>query len=322
MVYIRSANPDFDQIEGPKNDPPYTHGAQVRRSFVPMAFQVTSPLNSRRVLLPHALVLHVNPANYSENHTKKVERFQTRGGWVEQHWGDDLSEISADGSTGAFMNVYTGLSSVMRRNTIACDRFRDLHDLFHNNGSVYDPYGNVVLQGNIMLMYDRGTYIGVFATFEFEETAESPFAFRVSWTFKVRETILKLPMSMGFMGPPVRTPEFQGWNALAVQKPLPVNEPVPVPSSSASSQTSQQTAKANDAIGKNPVGKNPPAASGPAVKAPGPSSGSSTPQDKQIPTQSTPEPPPQSRAPQPPPGYYQQGGQWFDAAGNPASWGG
>jgi hypothetical protein len=158
-----------------------------------MAFQVTSPFDPLRVLLPHALVLHVNPASFGETHTKKVERIQTRGGFVEQHWPDDLSEISADGSTGAFMNLYTGTTSVLRQRTIAWDRFRDLYDLYHNNGSVYDPYGNIVLQGNIMLMYDRGTYIGYFRSFDFEETEESPFAFRINWSFKVQQTIVKLP---------------------------------------------------------------------------------------------------------------------------------
>jgi len=190
---IHSANPDFDLLQVPSTSPNYQHGLEQRKSGIPMAFQVTSPFNSRRVLLPHALVMHINPQSFSETHTKKVERIQTRGGFVEQHWGDDLTEISADGSTGAFMNIYTGLSSVMRHKTIAWDRYRDLHDLYRNNGSVYDPYGNIVLQGNVMLMYDRGTYIGYFRSIDIEESDDQPFAFKVSWNFKVEEEIMKIP---------------------------------------------------------------------------------------------------------------------------------
>ncbi len=185
-----------------------------------MAFQITSPFNSRRVLLPHALVMHVNPQNYSETHNKKVERIQTRGGFVEQHWGDELTEISADGSTGAFMNIYTGLSSVLRQRTIAWDRYRDLLDLYRNNGSVYNPFGAIVLQGDVMLMYDRGTYLGYFHTFDMEETADQPFTFRVTWAFKVREEIMKLPGLS--KGPAQRGkadayngPSFQGGNNVA-----------------------------------------------------------------------------------------------------------
>lgn len=190
---IGSPNPNSAAIDGPSNTPPYKHGLENRRGPIPMAFQVTSPFDPTRALLPHALVMHVNPSTLSETHTKKVERIQTRGGFVEQHWQDDLSELSADGSTGAFMNLYTGTTSVLRQRTIAWDRFRDLYDLFHNNGSVYDPYGNIVLQGNIMILWDRGTYIGYFKTFDYEETEESPFAFRMSWSFKVQQTLVQLP---------------------------------------------------------------------------------------------------------------------------------
>ncbi len=194
---IRSSTPNFVQLEKPTTQYGYIHGADVRQSFMPVAFQVTSPFNNRLALLPHALVMHVNPASWSETHAKKKEMIQTRGGYVEQHWFDELSEISADGSTGAFINIYTGLTSLLRQRTIAWDRFRDLYDLYRNNGSVYDPYGNVVLQGNILLMYDRGTYIGYFRTIDVEETEESPFAFKVSWTFKVQETVMRVP---GYVG--------------------------------------------------------------------------------------------------------------------------
>jgi hypothetical protein len=195
VPYINSPNADALAVTIPSTETGYVHGADSRSGYIPMAFQVTSPFDYAQVLLPHALVLHVNPASYTENHAKKVERIQTRGGWVEQHWGDDHVEISAEGSTGAFMNVYTGLSSVLRQQTIAWDRFRDLHDLYRNNGSIYDPNGAVVLQGMVRLMYDRGAYLGTFRTFEFEETAEMPFAFRMSWTFKTEHTIYEFPIS-------------------------------------------------------------------------------------------------------------------------------
>lgn len=175
-----------------------------------MAFQVTSPFNRWTALLPHALVLHVNPMSLQETHNQKIERIQTRGGFVEQHWGHQLAEISADASTGAFMNIRTGLTSVLRQRTIAWDRFRDLHDLFRNNGAVHDPQGNIVLQGNIILMYDRGSYIGGFRSFEWEETADSPFAFKLNWSFKVEQTFMDVDISASGIGVPA--PSFQQLN--------------------------------------------------------------------------------------------------------------
>lgn len=180
----------------------YSHPLDTRSPLgIPMSFQVVSPVNLRRMLLPHSLVLHVNPSSLVENSTQKKEVIQTRGGFVEQHWWQDLTDIQASGSTGSFINVQTGLTSILRQKTIAWDRFQDLVDLFHHNGSVFDPYGNIVLQGNIMLTYDRGVYIGSFRSFSFSETADSPFVFKLDWSFKVEETILEIPNlgSTGFV---------------------------------------------------------------------------------------------------------------------------
>jgi len=197
---IPSANFDFNVNVSPTTTPAYNHPAAVRNGTIPVAFQITSPLNVLEALLPHALVMHVNPANFNETFTKKVNRIQTRGGFVEQHWGDELSEIQADGSTGAFVNLTTGTSSLLRQQTIAWDRYRDLHDLYRNNGDVYDPYGNIVLRGNVMLMYDKAFYIGYFSTFESEETDGSPFTFSLNWTFKVETIVQNVPGVIGNAG--------------------------------------------------------------------------------------------------------------------------
>lgn len=245
MPRIPSANPDFTANNAPTLNPVNRHGLDSRKSFVPMAFQVTSPFEHRLALLPTALVMHVNPSNLSMNYTKKVERIQTRGGFVEQHWGDDLDEISADGSTGGFMNIRTGLAAVMRRRTIQYSRFRDLYDLYRNNGSVHDPYGNIVLQGAIMLMWDRGTYIGTFRQFEVEETDDSPYAFKLSWTFKVEDTILQLrPGSGGIGGPPA----FQSQNALpSVSSNQNVNSVPTTSSATTSGPSAEFTASSTNA---------------------------------------------------------------------------
>lgn len=210
MAYIRSANQsNFQALQkpGPAN---YQHGAQNRRGYIPLAFQITSPYDRLKAMLPHALVAHVNPESFAESFNKKIERIQTRGGFVEQHWGDDLSEISVDQSTGAFVNLYTGLSSVLRQRTIAWDRYRDLYDLYRNNASVYDPAGNIVLQGHVMLMFDRGTYLGYFRSFSVEETDSAPFSFKLSWSFKVVETIYQVPMNGAQV--PFRSAAFQSQN--------------------------------------------------------------------------------------------------------------
>jgi hypothetical protein len=193
MAYIRSANPSqFPALSAP-GEASYVHGADTRRGYIPLAFQVTSPFDELKAMMPHALVSHVNPSSFSESFTKKIERIQTRGGFVEQHWGDELSEISVEQSTGAFINLNTGLSSLLRQRTIAWDRYQDLFDLYRNDGNVYDPFGNVVLKGWVMVMFDRGTYLGSFRSFQKEETDDSPFTFKISWSFKVEKTLYQVP---------------------------------------------------------------------------------------------------------------------------------
>lgn len=221
MPRIPSPNPDLPLVPVPGADPGYTHPAATKKGPIPMAFQITSPFNRRVVLLPHALVLHVNPMSLQESHNQKMERIQTRGGWVEQHWGHDLIEISADQSTGAFMNIQTGLTSVLRQRTIAWDRFRDLHDLFRNNGALHDPEGNIVLHGNVMLMYDKGTYIGTFRSFSWEETEDTPFNFMLNWSFKVEETVFAVDASFATRNLQANAPMFQSKNleSQTVQQP-------------------------------------------------------------------------------------------------------
>ncbi len=200
--------------------------------------------------------MHVNPQTWSETHTKKVERFQTRGGFVEQHWGDELSEISADGSTGAFMNIYTGLTSVMRQRTIAWDRYRDLHDLYRNNGSLHDPFGNIVLQGDVMLMYDRATYIGFFEKFSVEETDDQPFAFKISWSFKVRQELMKIPNLVtdpnkrGKLNSNAisRAPQFQLRNALKTTS-TPAQAPQSAQTAQAAAALAQSAANQASTVG-------------------------------------------------------------------------
>ncbi len=213
---FRSAVADQPLVQVP-GAPQYEHPAITRKNTaIPVAFQITSPFNRNKVLLPHALTLHVNPSSFQESFVQKAERTQTLGGWVEQHWGSDLGEISADGTTGAFMNLYTGLSSVWRRHTIAWSKYQDLKNIFSNNGDVHDPSGRVVLKGHVMMIYDRGVYLGSFTQFSVEETEDSPFAFKLSWSFKVEYTVLSVESNFLMRSFNASAPDFQSQNLQAV----------------------------------------------------------------------------------------------------------
>ncbi len=194
MAYLRSNGASAFPALAEPGPPGYTHGADTKKGGVPLAWQVVSPYDCTKALLPHALISHINPSSLSETFSKKREVIQTRGGFVEQHWGDDLTDISAEQSTGAFVNIATGLAAVTHQKTIAWDRYQDLVDLYRNNGAIYHPLsGEVLLQGWVLLMYDRGMYLGTFRNFSVTMTDTSPFAFNLSWSFKVEHTIQQVP---------------------------------------------------------------------------------------------------------------------------------
>lgn len=152
--------------------------------YEPVLFQVVSP-DLTTLLLPDFLVLHVNPASLDSTYSKVITRIQTLGGFVEQHFGEQLTQLSASGSTGAFVSVERGVTTFDRGNTIAYRKFQQLLSVFKSNGSVYDDRGVVQFNGRIRIVFGGGTYDGYFMTFNYDESADSPFAFTLSWSFKV-----------------------------------------------------------------------------------------------------------------------------------------
>lgn len=169
-----------------KSIPSAFGGTGETRGASPVLFQVLSP-DYETLLLPEAMFLHVNPSSLDFSYTKRSSRFQTLGGWQEQHFGEQLSEISADATSGAFVNVDSGLTVLHRRETIAYRKFVHLKELFHNNGAVRNDEGAVVFRGRIRMTFEGGIYDGYFTDVSFSEAAEEPFSFTASWSFKVEK---------------------------------------------------------------------------------------------------------------------------------------
>lgn len=177
----------------------------------PILFQVVDGFN--RPLYGVLLALHVNPSSFNEGFTKSKNVVQTYGGFVEWHWPDELDTVSARQSTGAFIGPEVGLTAADSRDpgtvsgskpltvdpgrnaTIAYERYEDLKDLFRSNGAVYNGRGQPVIQGRVMMITDRGIYIGRFTNFEVSENAEKPFNFELTWEFKVEEVTYNFPQS-------------------------------------------------------------------------------------------------------------------------------
>ena len=168
------------------------------RGVRPVVFDIIAPDGVTSVLPDDLkLVLHVNPKSMKISYTKVIERTQTKGGFVEQHWGDGTQTIALDMATGGFMRLYSGLSDVTspemtegtRRETLAYNSYLDILALFHNNGSVYDIHGQVALQGQIKITFDGGVYYGWFNDFNVTEASTSPYQFTMSANFEVSHEV-------------------------------------------------------------------------------------------------------------------------------------
>lgn len=169
-----------------------------KKPYSPVIFDVLSP-NSDESILPedYKMVLHVPPQSMSIKYQKVISRIQTKGGFVEQHYGEGEVSMDFELVTGAFTRLYTGVISntspsvtgATRRDTLAYDSYLDMLALFHNNGSVYDTNGNIVLQGKIKIVFDGGVYLGWFSSFSVDESKDSPYSFTMSASFICDEEI-------------------------------------------------------------------------------------------------------------------------------------
>lgn len=177
--------------------------ADAKVGIRPFVFDIVAP-DGVTSMLPDdiKMVLHANPNQVEYNYEKQTTTSSTLHGWIEYYWGDNPTTISFDVASGVFIRPYTGLSAVTgqasvngetigksiggtRRDTITYDKYLDILSLFHNNGSIYDSIGQIVLQGRIKMTFDGGTWFGWFQSFSVTDDANSPYQFRVSLAMQV-----------------------------------------------------------------------------------------------------------------------------------------
>ena len=194
-------NPGFEE----------TFTTSARRGGKPILFQITDPLG--QPLYPYLLAMHVNPSDFNEGFVKSKNVVMTYGGFVEFNWPDELDTISINSSTGAFLGPEAGLTSGSdntngsqgqpsfaaggkgRHATMAWERQEDLLELFRCNGVIYNGSGQPVLRGRVMIIYDRGIYMGHFKSFQVTETDEKAFTFELAVEFAFEETVYVFPGS-------------------------------------------------------------------------------------------------------------------------------
>ena len=211
---------------------------------IPIFFEMVDSTNKQKGILVKnnffvtTLKLTPNPENMTINSAKKINRFNTLSGWVEEHWGDEIDTLSFNGSTFAFFGLNYGLTSEFRTQTDAYDFMKELIHLYQVNGCIYqnaDDYegadtiavtdflsNNTEFRGNhprkglikerlyIKLTYDYLTLLGRFETFDIIEDATKPFRFTYNLIFKAERTFYTLDVIPNQnLGNPIEVVEVQ-----------------------------------------------------------------------------------------------------------------
>ena len=178
----------------------------ITKQFTPSSFLDSGQISQRNVLpfyveilddsgspLPiPKLRLLVPPSSLEISMSKIVNRTVTRGGYIEEHWGDNLDELSASGSTASFMDPEVGLTRTYAKDTLSWDNFNLLFEAYRNNGLIYGDGGWVQKAGMIRLSFDNLVFDGYFTQFTVTEAADRQFAWNISWNFKSQHTSISV----------------------------------------------------------------------------------------------------------------------------------
>jgi hypothetical protein len=141
---------------------------------------------------------YVNPNNISPQYRKGRTPRKTLGGWEVQHWGNELTELTVNGTSGGMhrinengVNVGLDLATQTVRDSTAWKRLEELRQIYYR-----DQAGRNKERTSLWtLVYQGRYYIGTFASFSGpDENAEQPFQLKYSFTFVVEKEIT-LPLT-------------------------------------------------------------------------------------------------------------------------------
>lgn len=173
-----------------------------REPLLPMIFNVIFPETADllNVTGSDPFFLFVNPSSWSRSNTKVQSNSYVRNGIKTERWGEELEQITANGSIGAFYTQESGLTRTYRRQTPSFRNLMQLVQIYKNNGCIYGtsyegaeeaPSTNkrILDVGYIEILYGLELFRGTFESFTISEAADKPFTLEYSFVFNVAETI-------------------------------------------------------------------------------------------------------------------------------------
>jgi hypothetical protein len=108
------------------NVAPSSSGFGTRQSRIPNNRPGTERRHLMRWLVPEQPIIqmYVNPQNFKVDYKKQISKVRTKGGYVLQYWGEDLTTLNIGGTTG----------------TSGIEGINVLYDVYRNEQLMIDPY--------------------------------------------------------------------------------------------------------------------------------------------------------------------------------------
>lgn len=105
---------------------PGTSGYGTRQSRVSDFRPAINARNIMHWLVPEGPIvqMYINPQNVSYNYKKNISNQRTKGGYVLQYWGEELTTLNIGGTTG----------------TSGIEGINVLHDIYRNEQLAFDPF--------------------------------------------------------------------------------------------------------------------------------------------------------------------------------------
>lgn len=141
------------------------------------------------------LMMDINPSELVVTYKQIKNLTRTFGGFVEEHWPEELDTVSSSGTTAMFYtdkrDTYNapGLTVLDRRNSEAYANFQTLVNIYRNNGKVYDTKRTSIKRiAKVRMHYNEKVYEGHFTSFTIKEDANNLFCLEYDFAFEVHKT--------------------------------------------------------------------------------------------------------------------------------------
>ena len=106
--------------------PPSSSGDGTRQNRIPPNRSTRLQRNLVRWFLPEAGIvdMYVNPRNIKYNDKKIINDMRTKGGYIQQYWGEEKTVLNIEGTTGS-----SGVEGI-----------NVLEDVYRSEQIAFDPY--------------------------------------------------------------------------------------------------------------------------------------------------------------------------------------